>query len=85
MTSIVPAFTIADFGLRIIATSLITFANWLPVMLLTKPEPDEIPDSFYTRVLPGGPSWKHQRQRTGIPSAQDLKRDVLRVLAALMI
>jgi hypothetical protein len=54
-------------------------------MLLTKPEPDEKLDAFFTRVRPGGPGWRRQRERTGLSPAQDLGRDLLRVLAGLMI
>jgi Na+/proline symporter len=72
-----------DFGLRLMITAGITLLIWVPVMLLTRPEPDEKLDSFYTRVRPGGPGWKRQRERTGVPPAQDLGRDLLRVVAGL--
>lgn len=84
-TSLLPAFEIEDFGLRLMVTALITIAIWLPVMLLTKPESDETLDSFYRRTRPGGPGWRPQRRRTGIEPAQDLGHDMLRVLAGLMI
>jgi hypothetical protein len=76
---------IADFGMRLMTTAFITLALWVTVMLLTKPESDEKLDAFYTRVRPGGPGWKRQRERTGIQPAQDLGRDILRVLAGIMI
>ncbi|HEX6133412.1 MAG TPA: sodium:solute symporter family protein [Longimicrobiales bacterium] len=76
---------IDDFGIRLMVTAGITLLIWVPVMLLTKPESDEKLDSFYTRVRPGGPGWRRQRERTGIQSAQDLERDSLRVLAGLMV
>jgi solute:Na+ symporter, SSS family len=76
---------IADFGVRLLVTALISIAIWVPVMLLTRPETDEKLDSFYLRVRPGGPGWKRQRERTGAPPAQDLACDLQRVLAALMI
>ncbi|CAN5253608.1 Na+:solute symporter [soil metagenome] len=84
-TSVVPVLTIDDFGLRLLVTSLISVAIWLPVMLLTRPESDAKLDAFYTRVRPGGPGWRRQRERTGIPAAQDLGKDLLRVCASLMI
>jgi hypothetical protein len=54
-------------------------------MLLTRPESDEVLDDFYTRVRPGGPGWTRQRERTGIQPAQNLGKDVQRILAGLMI
>jgi len=76
---------IDDFGWRLIVTTGISLAVWIPVMLLTRPESDERLDTFYRRVRPGGPGWKRQRERTGLVPAQDLGTDVKRVLAALMI
>jgi Na+/proline symporter len=82
-----PIYTlrIADFGIRLMVTAGISLAVWVPVMLLTRPESDEKLDAFYRRVRPGGPGWKRQRQRTGLPAAQNLGRDILRVLAGLML
>jgi Na+/proline symporter len=76
---------IDDFGWRLIVTTGISLAVWIPVMLLTKPETDERLDTFFRRVRPGGPGWKRQRERTGLTPAQDLGTDLKRVLAALMI
>jgi solute:Na+ symporter, SSS family len=76
---------IADFGLRLFVTAGISLAVWVPVMLLTRPEGDEILDSFYTRVRPGGPGWARQRERTGIQPAQDLAKDIQRIVAGLMV
>jgi hypothetical protein len=76
---------IADFGVRLMVTAGISLAVWLPVMLLTKPESNEKLDEFYARVRPGGPGWRHQRERTGIPPAQDLGRDSLRIIAGMMV
>jgi Na+/proline symporter len=84
-TTVVPLLQIPDFGVRITVTALLTAAIWLPVMFLTRPESDERLDAFYTRVRPGGPGWRAVRARTGIPAAQSLGHDILRVLAALMI
>jgi solute:Na+ symporter, SSS family len=84
-TTIVPVFQIADFGVRITVTALVSAAIWIPVMFLTKPERPDRLDSFYNRVRPGGPGWRVVRERTGVPAAQSLGHDVLRVLAALMI
>ena len=76
---------IDDFGIRLLVTAGITLVIWVPVMLLTKPEPDEKLDSFYIRVRPGGPGWKRQRERTGVQPAQNFAKDVQRVLAGIMI
>jgi solute:Na+ symporter, SSS family len=84
-TTFVPALQIADFGIQLMMITLITAAIWIPVMFLTKPERDERLDAFYRWVRPGGPGWRVVRERTGIPAAQSLSHDVLRVLAALMI
>nr|NIP82856.1 sodium:proline symporter [Gemmatimonadota bacterium]NIQ58861.1 sodium:proline symporter [Gemmatimonadota bacterium]NIU79029.1 sodium:proline symporter [Gammaproteobacteria bacterium]NIX47769.1 sodium:proline symporter [Gemmatimonadota bacterium]NIY12127.1 sodium:proline symporter [Gemmatimonadota bacterium] len=76
---------IDDFGLRLLVTAGITLAVWVPVMLFTRPESDEVLDEFYTRVRPGGPGWARQRERTGIQPAQNLARDAERIVAGLMI
>jgi SSS family solute:Na+ symporter len=76
---------IDDFGERLLVTAGITLVIWFPLMLLTKPESDEKLDAFYTRVRPGGPGWRRQRERTGIAAAQDLGKDSQRVLAGLLI
>jgi Na+/proline symporter len=81
----IPPLRIADFGQRLFVTSLVTLAVWVPVMLLTRPEPDEKLDAFYRRVRPGGPGWRRQRERTGLAPAQDLGRDLQRVVAALLL
>ena len=73
-----------NFGHVLTITAIASLAIWVPVMLLTKPEPDEKLDAFYIRVRPGGPGWKRQRERTGLQPAQNLKKDVLRVLAGLL-
>lgn len=84
-TSVVPLLTIEDFGVRLMVTSLVTIAIWVPVMFLTRPESEEKLESFYLRVRPGGPGWRRIRERTGVPAAQDLWCDVQRVMAGLMI
>jgi Na+/proline symporter len=76
---------IDDFGIRLMVTTAISLAVWVPVLLLTKPESDAKLDDFYRRVRPGGPGWRRQRERTGLTPAQDLGRDLLRVLASMMI
>jgi solute:Na+ symporter, SSS family len=84
-TTVVPVIRIDDFGVRIMVTAALTAAIWIPVMFLTSPERPEKLDAFYRRVRPGGIGWRVVRERTGVPQAQSLSHDVLRVLAALMI
>ncbi len=84
-TSVVPLLRIEDFGIRLLITSLVTLLVWVPVMLATRPESDAKLDAFYRRVRPGGPGWRRQRERTGIPPAQDLRRDIARTIAGLCI
>ncbi|MBI4545935.1 MAG: Na+:solute symporter [Gemmatimonadetes bacterium] len=84
-TLVIPALRIEDFGIRLMVTSLITVAIWVPVMLATRPEAEEKLDDFYRRARPGGPGWRRQRERTGLPAAQDLARDLQRVGAALLV
>jgi Na+/proline symporter len=38
---------------------------WLSVTYLTKPEPEEVLESFYRRVRPGGPGWRRISERAG--------------------
>jgi Na+/proline symporter len=84
-TTLVPVIRIDDFGVRLFVTAFLTLAVWFPVMLLTRPESDAKLDDFYRRVRPGGPGWRRQRERTGIPPAQRLGHDVQRILAGLLL
>jgi solute:Na+ symporter, SSS family len=85
VTSVVPILTISDFGLRLLVTSIFTTILWIAVMLLTAPESDETLDDFYTRIRPGGPGWRRQQERTGLPPLQDLGHDLQRTLAAILL
>lgn len=84
-TSVVPILTIEDFGLRLLVTTAITTVIWVAAMLLTAPESEATLNAFYQRVQPGGPGWTRQRQQTGLPPAQDLVKDLKRVLAAILL
>ncbi|HSG49831.1 MAG TPA: sodium:solute symporter family protein [Longimicrobiales bacterium] len=84
-TSVVPVVRIDDFGLRLLVTSLVSVAVWLPVMLLTRPESPAVLESFYRRVRPGGPGWRRERDRTGLDPEANLGRDALRVAAGLAL
>lgn len=87
VTSTFPGFNeiFADFGIRLIFISSVTAVVWITVMFLTPPESDRTLDEFYRRVRPSGYGWRRQQQRTGLAPAQDLKQDVLRVMAAILL
>ena len=87
ITSINPEFNqlFADFGYRLLFISGTTALLWITVMYLTAPESDATLDAFYRRAQPGGMGWKRQRSRTGIPAAQDLTQDLLKVVAAALL
>lgn len=76
---------IEDFGLRLMMITVVTTAIWLPVMLLTRAESIEIRTSFYRLVRPGGPGWRVERQRTGLPAAQPLRRSLLQAGSAVLV
>ncbi|MDX1568789.1 MAG: hypothetical protein R3223_13370, partial [Longimicrobiales bacterium] len=48
--------------LATVATSTVI---WLGVTYLTAPEDDEVLESFYERVRPGGPGWRRISEATG--------------------
>ena len=74
-----------DFGYRLLFISTVTAIIWISVMYLTPPESDEVLDRFYLRVRPGGIGWLRERERTGVLPAQDLKQDLLKVVAAILL
>ncbi len=84
-TSLTPNPIFDDFGVRLIVISVLTAIIWVTAMLATPPESDETLDEFYRRVRPSGWGWRRQEARTGIPPGQDLQKDILRVLAAILL
>ena len=84
-TTLIPILTVTDFGLRLIVITAITTVVWVVVMVLTPPESEETLNRFYTKVRPGGPGWRRQQAQTGLPPAQSLKHDLLRVAAAALL
>ncbi|MGL5080607.1 MAG: sodium:solute symporter family protein [Microcoleaceae cyanobacterium] len=84
-TSVVPMFTIEDFGWRIIFITVCVTTLWGMVLWLTPPESEETLEAFYRRVRPGGRGWSKQRLNTGLPPAQDLGTDLQKVLAACLL
>jgi Na+/proline symporter len=85
--SVYPGFeqVLNDFGYQLLFISVITALLWITVMYLTPPESDATLNEFYRRVQPGGIGWKRQREKTGIPAAQNLTQDLLKVVAATLL
>ena len=84
-TSLVPALKIEDFGLRIMFITTTVTLLWVTAMFLTPRESDATLEGFYRRTLPGGPGWKLQRMKTGLSPAQDLSKDLQKVLASILL
>lgn len=84
-TSIVPAFKIEDFGLRIIFITVTVTVLWVVAMLVTPQESNTTLEEFYRRSLPGGPGWQRQRAATGLAPAQNLAKDLQKVLASILL
>jgi SSS family solute:Na+ symporter len=79
LATYLPALSDLTFGQRLLLTAFGAMAIWLPAMFLTRPEPAETLDQFYTRVRPAG-AWGPVRARTGLAPLDDLRRDLLRWL-----
>jgi SSS family solute:Na+ symporter len=54
-----------QFAYLMLVTVAATTAGWLAVTLLTSPEPADKLISFYCRVRPEGPGWKHVASEAG--------------------
>ena len=54
----------ADAWLMLITVDVSTTV-WTSVTFLTRPETNEVLDSFYRRVRPGGPGWAQVSERLG--------------------
>jgi Na+/proline symporter len=54
----------ADAWIMLITVAATTVV-WVAVTFLTSPEPDGVLQSFYRRVRPGGPGWRHVAQAAG--------------------
>jgi Na+/proline symporter len=72
-----PAFATLGFGARLALTAFGSMAVWVPVMLLTRPEPPATLDAFYRRVRPGG-AWGPVRARVGLEPEDRLGGDLVR-------
>ncbi|NEQ36566.1 MAG: Na+:solute symporter [Okeania sp. SIO3I5] len=84
-TSLVPAFKIEDFGLRIMFITVTVTVLWVVAMFVAPQESEETLEEFYRRSLPGGPGWERQREKTGLAPAQNLGKDLQRVLASILL
>ncbi|MCT7957088.1 sodium:solute symporter family protein [Laspinema palackyanum] len=85
VTSLVPALTIADFGLRLMFITASVTILWVIALFATKPETEATLNEFYRRVRPGGPGWTKQRASTGLEPAQNLSLDLQRVAAGILL
>ncbi len=65
----------SDATIMLITVAVSTVV-WLAVTFMTKPEPDEVLDSFYRRVRPGGPGWRRVAERAGF-GAEGIEGGVL--------
>ncbi|MBP0001205.1 MAG: Na+:solute symporter [Cyanobacteria bacterium SID2] len=75
----------SDYGLRVMAITVIVCTLWIVVMFLTPPESEETLDNFYRHTRPGGLGWSRQQANTGLFPAQDLPTDLKRVVAANLL
>lgn len=85
LATYLPVWEGLDFGVRLAVTALGAAAVWIPVMALTKPEPEETLRAFYERTRVGGPGWRRQREATGLPALQDLGSDLRSWVYALLL
>ena len=83
LLSAVPSLASMSFGAKLAVTAFGTMVAWIPVMLLTKPEPDAVLDAFYRKARPGGPGWAPVRQRTGLAAASNLGADLTETAAVV--
>lgn len=72
------------FGWRLTLTAFGSMAVWIPVMLLTAPEPEELLDRFYQRIRPAG-AWGPVRRRTGLEPLDNLAKDMGRWLMWVIV
>ncbi len=85
VTTLLPQFMIADFGIRLFVIVAITSVIWIAVMYATKPESDEVLLKFYKKVQPAGPGWRHISTRANMSVENHLGKDLARVFGATLI
>ncbi|MCC5896465.1 MAG: Na+:solute symporter [Phormidium sp. BM_Day4_Bin.17] len=75
----------SDYGLRVMAITVIVCTLWIVVMFVTPPESEETLNEFYRKARPGGLGWGRQQANTGLLPAQDLTLDLKRSVAANLL
>lgn len=73
LATLVPELNALPFGTKLAFTTFGAMACWLPVLFLTRPEPEATLDAFYARTRPPG-AWGPVRARTGLTPADSLTR-----------
>ncbi|WP_340103992.1 sodium:solute symporter family protein [Rhodohalobacter sp. 8-1] len=53
-----PAIGFDDFASKMIFTTIFATIIWVAVTFITKPDDEEVLQTFFDRVKPGGPGWK---------------------------
>ncbi len=59
-----------DYAFAMLISVAVATVTWVTVTLLTPPEPDPVLETFYRRVRPGGPGWRHVARRLGYSNDQ---------------
>jgi solute:Na+ symporter, SSS family len=83
VTTFAPGLEQLSFGAKLALTAFGSLAVWVPVMLLTGPEPPAVLAAFYTRARPGGPGWRAVRAALGVAPSSALGRDFAEAGATL--
>jgi len=83
LATFVPGLADLSFGAKLAVTAFGAVAVWVPVMLLTAPEPPAVLEAFYARARPGGPGWRALRARLGVAPPSPLGRDFAEAGATL--
>jgi Na+/proline symporter len=83
VTTFVPGLNQLGFGAKLALTAFGALAVWVPVMLLTAPEPPAVLAAFYTRARPGGPGWRAVRAALAVEPSSALGRDFAEAGATL--
>jgi solute:Na+ symporter, SSS family len=63
--------------IKLLGTVILTSTTWVMVTLFTKPVDNATLRSFYSRIRPGGPGWKHVVEQADSEGVQLVKQDNL--------
>jgi len=80
VTSVVPLLQIADYGERLMVTTVFTAVVWITVMLLTPPESPAVLERFVLKVRPPGPGWSQWRRGLEATASESLSDLLARFL-----